>query len=446
MSEVSKRIRAAVDAIQIVDTHEHLLSEEERNRAAADFGYLFPHYASSDLVSSGMPVPLLESLREGSRPVLTERIARINWIRKMQTLAVPSKTGMSLEERWNAFAPFWENIRFTGYGICLRIALRDIFAFDDITGKTYEPLSRAIAESARPGWYRHVLKDKAGISMSILDDYRTDVDREFFAPVVRLEHFACPVSRGDLRLIEADTGTSIHSLDDLSAAMNTALDRYVREGAVGIKIGIAYRRTLLFEKTPRGEADRVFSRLFCGLGEGPSWEEARPLQDYMFHEMVRSAAERGLPIQIHTGLQEGNGNILAHSNPLLLTNLFLEYPRARFDVFHGGYPFMGELLSLAKNFPGVHLDLSWLYIISPSAAAETLHRAIEMVPANKIFAFGGDFIIPEGAYGHAVLARQTISRVLTEKIEDGYLTEEDAGRLAVRILRSGPAEFFGLKL
>jgi hypothetical protein len=71
----------------------------------------------------------------------------------------------------------------------------------------------------------------------------------------------------------------------------------------------------------------VFSRLFGGLGEGPSWEEARPLQDYMFHEMVRSAAERGLPIQIHTGLQEGNGNILGNSNPLLLTNLFLEYHR-----------------------------------------------------------------------------------------------------------------------
>jgi hypothetical protein len=38
---------------------------------------------------------------------------------------------------------------------------------------------------------------------------------EFFAPVVRLEHFACPGSIQDLRLLEADTGVSIHSVDDL---------------------------------------------------------------------------------------------------------------------------------------------------------------------------------------------------------------------------------------
>jgi hypothetical protein len=68
------------------------------------------------------------------------------------------------------------------------------------------------------------------------------------------------------------------------------------------------------------------------------------------------------------------------------------------------------------------------------------------VPSNKIFAFGGDFIIPEGAYGHSVMARQAITRVLTEKIEDGYLSEDEAVRLAGRILRDGPAEFFGLKL
>ena len=64
MSELAKRITDAVGGIRLVDTHEHLFSEEERNRAALAFGYLFPHYASSDLISSGMPPAVLES---GSR-------------------------------------------------------------------------------------------------------------------------------------------------------------------------------------------------------------------------------------------------------------------------------------------------------------------------------------------------------------------------------------------
>jgi hypothetical protein len=75
-----------------------------------------------------------------------------------------------------------------------------------------------------------------------------------------------------------------------------------------------------------------------------------------------------------------------------------------------------------------------------------LHEAIETVPANKIFAFGGDFIIPEGAYGHAVLARRVVSRVLQEKIADGWLTEDEALGLAERLLRDNAAALYGLKV
>ncbi len=446
MSDLASRLTQIVGSIRLVDTHEHLLSEEERNRAAHDFGYLFPHYASSDLVSSGMPPALLEAVRGAARPVLMERMARIGWIRKPPPFVAPTRADLSLEERWAALAPYWDRIRHTGYGTCLRIAIRDLFGVAELNGQTYAQLSDAIAKSRRAGWYRHVLREKAGIAVSIQDDFRTAVDQELFAPVVRMEHFACATTRGDLRNIESDTDRTVHSLDDLIQAMHAALDRDLAAGAVGVKIGIAYRRTIRFEKTPRADAERVFARLFGHLGEGPSWEEARPLQDYMFHEIVRAAVERNAPVQIHTGLQEGNGNVLENSNPLLLTNLCLEYPQAKFDLFHGGYPFMGEALALAKNFSNVFLDLCWLYIISPSAGARMLHEAIETVPANKIFAFGGDFIIPEGSYGHSVMARRTVSRVLTEKVEDGYLSEDEAAALARRILRDNPAALYKLRL
>jgi predicted TIM-barrel fold metal-dependent hydrolase len=436
----------AIGGIRLVDTHEHLLSEEERNRAAVDFSYLFPHYASSDLISAGMPPALLESVRATARPVLVERMARIGWIRKPPPFTAPTKPELSLEERWAALEPYWEHIRNTGYGTCLRIAIRDLFGVPDLNGQTCVQLSDAINNSRKAGWYRHVLKEKAGIAVSIQDDYRTAVDRDLFVPVVRLEHFACATTRGDLRNIEADTGLAVHSLDDLVAAMRAALDRDLGAGAVGVKIGIAYRRTIRFEKVPRGDAERAFTRIFGHLGEGPSWEEARPLQDYMFHQIIRAAVERDVPIQIHTGLQEGNGNVLENSNPLHLTNLCLEYGQAKFDLFHGGYPFMGEALALAKNFSNVFLDLCWLYIISPSASARMLHEAIETIPANKIFAFGGDFIIPEGSYGHSVMARRVVSRVLTEKAEDDYLTEEEAVALARRILRENPAALYRLKV
>ncbi len=446
MSTLEQRMSGAVAAVPLVDTHEHLLSESERNRAALDLGYLFPHYASSDLVSSGMPPAVLEAVRIGSRPVFEERIARIGWIRKLPPLPAPSRTDLSPQERWRALAPSGSARRPTGYGQCLRIAMRDIFGVDDLNERTHEQLSAAIAASRRPGWYRHVLRDRARIEVAIQDDYRTDVDRELFVPALRLDHFACPSCRADLAAIEADTGGSVHGLDDLVQAMQAALERGLHEGAVCVKIGIAYRRSIRFERTPRADAERTFDALFGHLGEGPSWRESRPLQDYLYHRIVQAAVERDVPIQIHTGLLEGNGNLLENSNPLHLAELCLEYRKARIDLFHGGYPFLGEALSLAKAFPGVHLDLCWLPIVSPGAAARLLHEALETVPSSKIFAFGGDYIVPEGSYGASVMARRVVSRVLTEKVQEGWLGEEEAGILARRMLRENPAEFFRLKL
>jgi predicted TIM-barrel fold metal-dependent hydrolase len=162
------------------------------------------------------------------------------------------------------------------------------------------------------------------------------------------------------------------------------------------------------------------------------------------HQAIRRAIGVGLPIQIHIGLQEGNGNLLVNSHPLLLANLLLEYPEARFALFHAGYPYSGELATLGKNFPNVYLDLCWVHIISPWAARRILHEWIETVPANKIFAFGGDYIFVEGTYAHSRLARGNVATVLTEKVESGYLTEDEAVQLARQLLRENAIRFFRL--
>ena len=107
-------------------------------------------------------------------------------------------------------------------------------------------------------------------------------------------------------------------------------------------------------------------------------------------------------------------------------HLLLEYREARFDLFHAGYPYQSEMATLGKNFPNAYVDLCWVHVISPWVARQTLHEWIETVPANKIFAFGGDYIFVEGAYSHACMARNDVAEVLTEKVETGYLSEDEA--------------------
>jgi len=128
-----------------------------------------------------------------------------------------------------------------------------------------------------------------------------------------------------------------------------------------------------------------------------------------------------------------------------LNNLFLEYSDVVFDIFHAGYPWFRELGVLAKMFPNVYADMCWMHVISPHDAREALSTWLDTVPVNKIFeifAFGGDYIFAEGAYGHVTIARRNVARVLADKVEEGVYSLEQAAYIARRILRDNAAEVY----
>jgi len=157
------------------------------------------------------------------------------------------------------------------------------------------------------------------------------------------------------------------------------------------------------------------------------------------------ASKYNVTIQIHTGLQAGDGNYIQNSNPALLANLFLKYRNVKFILFHGGYPYGGEFGSLAKNFRNVYLDLCWLYIISPSYAELYLNEWLETVPANKIMAFGGDYENVENIYGHLLFAKEVIGNMLIEKVKSRYFSEDEALKIARMILYDNAINLFKLK-
>lgn len=429
---LDQRIRKEIEGILLVDTHEHTVPEAERNRQATDFfSVWFLHYASSDLISAGMSIPTLERMRDATGP---------------------------LDPRWQDFAPFWQHARSTGYGRALLLAARDLFGIEDINEATWRELSEKITSANHPGWYRKVMKEKAKIEVAILDPiyYETHpVDYEIFAPAARFDSFIAARTRAHLDALEESTNCSIHSLGDLERALGVGFERALERGMVAVKTALAYFRTLDYQRPTHHEAEMIFNRIVShvdplrfrvhpGGGEGPSWDECKILQDYMMHQVIRSALEHRLPVQVHTGLQEGVGNVLSNAQPLHLTDLFLEYSEVKFDLFHAGYPYSSEVAALAKNFPNVWADLCWVWIISPSAARRVLHEWIETIPSNKILGFGGDYRFVEGSYAHSRMAREGVAQVLTEKVREGYLTEVGALEMGRKILRENAWQLFGL--
>lgn len=428
-SSAFEALKEYIDGIWVVDTHEHTANEEDWCAAPegnVDFTRFFIHYANVDLISAGMPIPEFQKMMNHETP---------------------------LDDKWELFEPYWNKSKTTAYSKSVETVVQDLFELPGLNRDTYKPLAAKMRELRKPGYYKWILKDKARIAISVLNTGMDRPDPQFFRPVACLDHFTLVRTRDAITHLEREAEMSIYSLDDLVEAMGKVFHRKIERGAIGIKTPMAYSRTLYVEHPSKPEAENAFNTMLTARG----WErndgihglcagEGKVLQDYMFHKLVQLCVENDVPMQIHTGIQEGNGNYLAQSNPVLLNEVFMRYPKARFDIFHAGYPYAGELGVLAKMFSGVHADLCWMNIISPLATRRILSEWLEVVPSNKIFAFGGDYCFVEGAYSHAKFARKNVAMVLAEKVDEGYFTLEEAKVVADRVLRENAKEFFRLDI
>jgi predicted TIM-barrel fold metal-dependent hydrolase len=163
----------------------------------------------------------------------------------------------------------------------------------------------------------------------------------------------------------------------------------------------------------------------------------------MFHWVIKKSIHHELPIQIHTGYLAGNGNVLDNGKPVKLNNLFLQYPDAKFVLFHGGFPWTGEYAALGKMFPNVYLDIVWLPQISREEAVSALDVMLDCMPYNKFF-WGGDCALIEETTGSLEFGKDVMVEVLTKRIERDLLTEEVAFDIARSIFRENAIEVFQL--
>ena len=399
-SESYTRLMRIAETMPVIDTHEHLPLEGTfvgpKPDVLADY---LSHYISSDLRAAGMPQEDCERACDSA---------------------------IDLMERWTLLEPWLERVKNTSYYKSLQIAMRKIHNIDDMTGVTIRALNESFVKSVtEPNYKRRVMKDMCHIERSItcrgdgpefLGGLGGPEPDNFFARTFYPEAFAMPWITVEQK-----------NLADYCEAYKQKYNYWRENGAVALKIAMAYDRTLYIGDVGFEEAAALFSQYGNDSGRFPM-----PLQDYMLRYALSLADADGFPVQIHTGLQEGMYNDIENSNPMLLKNLFRQYPNVPFDLFHIGYPWQSELITLAKYHPNVHIDMCWAHIISPHASREFFREALDVIPYTKIFAFGGDYLFFDGVVGHLALAKQNVCEVLAEKIGRG---EYDLP-LAEKILRA----------
>ncbi len=425
--KLADEMQQAINAVRIFDTHEHLMYEYERKSKPVDFFLFFKHYASTDLISSGM--------------------ALTDW-EKLQSPTVP------LEEKWALFHPHWAHIQHTTYARVIRMALADLYDTPSITLDTIKEVTAKMEQNQAKNIYKQVIQKKANIAFMLNDldvlqgqgISQTEPDDDFFLPVFRPDFLFDLNSIEKLNFIEKTYDQQIYDLQDFIDLIDRIFEQR-KDNLYGLKIGCAYFRNILFEDVGRAKAEQSLLQLlnldwFTAHSDSLPQKHIKPFQDYMYHYCIKKAISLDLPIQIHTGLLESNLNDIRNSDPAHLTGIISKYRKARFDLFHSGYPYTDKLIAMVKMFPNCYFNMCWTAAISAKLYTDILNRIIEIIPANKIFGFGGDYMFLEGTYGAQKIVRSAVADVLYHRVSQRYLSFEQALDFAEKILYKNPQQIY----
>ncbi len=418
-SDTFRRIKAEIDAVAAIDTHDHLwpfdrlpgLMETDRGRGMTLFG-----------------------------------LWRSSYYPQVGTLNV-RQSGESFDLWWARAKHDFDNSRATGFYRYQLPAFRDLYSvdFDRITDEQAKALDTKIFNNYRDDrWCRQVVTERANIELMLNDpywgrlDFRTQYPFEVlvFNVTTLLDgfhpsEFKQP-SDDPYRFARAQDLKS-ETLDDYLVILDRLFREAKSKGAVCLKTTKAYERTLGFENVPKERAARIFGRPRGEL----SPQDVKDFQDFIMWRLVGLSATHDLPFQIHTG-----HGWLQGSNPLLLLDLIEANPKTKFILFHGGYPWVGETGAiLLRHNRHVWIDSVWLPTISPTMARRALHEWLEVMPSDRIL-WGADCNHAEGIYGATVATRTVIAEVLAEKVDRGDLTEEHAARIGRQILRENALALF----
>lgn len=132
------------------------------------------------------------------------------------------------------------------------------------------------------------------------------------------------------------------------------------------------------------------------------------------------------------------------STSSLLRNVIDKYKNTKFNVFHMGYPYERESIVLAKTYRNAYFDMNWAHSISPHAACAAFSEALDVVPYNKILAFGGDVSFYDGVAGHLSIAKENVCNVFAGRVHSRQMIEDMAIRVLHAVFRDNARKVFDL--
>jgi uncharacterized protein len=418
LTDIYKRVRADLDTIPAIDTHEHLRSFDQMIR--------------------------LHQARPGSGMTLHSLWQNSYWTRLHSVPPWPDDG--SFPTWWQTVRPMFENGRANSVYRYLLPAFQDLYGidFETISDQQALRLNEAILNNYQDDtWVKRVIQDRANIELMLVDSYWTPFDFKLYWPfelrVLRIDSLLRGFHATELQHWLEDPydyarrhHVPLHTFDEYLAVVDLIFRDAKEHGVVCLKTGMAYKRDLLFAKVSKDQAAEAFGRPRTELTD----QQVRNFEDFMLWRLAELSARYELPLQVHTGNARLQG-----SSPMLLLNVIEANPKTKFILFHGGFPWVGETGAIAFRHRNVWVDSCWLPTLSYTMAKRAYQEWLEVMPSDRIM-WGGDGVNAESIYGATVVTRQCLAEALTEKIVRGELSEKQGHRIGRQILRENALTLF----
>ena len=408
LNGTAKRLFEYSQTVPVIDTHEHVpLSEQAYNNTTMRFGQIFEPYITKSLRSAGM------------------------------TFSKPGPAGFrEMKEDWDALEPYWLATRHGSYTRPFRLALQKFYGVDDLTRENWRDVMEQINANNTPGIYKRVFHDACGIEKAIVCAPNLPAkDDPIFKGNITSPSLRATSKQG-IEDIAQDVGApTVASLGELLEAAASWMEKQVKEnGAIQFKT-----TTWPIEHPDREKAQAALNKILAE--EELEYEEERELAVFLREADAKNAGELGVPLAIHTGVWNDFRQLDARH----LIKFIFRNSGTKMDLYHVGIPNVRETLQIVKNFPNAYLNLCWAHIVASDMVVQTLKEAIDMVPLNKIFAFGADYIhFVEKVYGHLHMARENIAIVLGDRVQRNLMDLDEAKHILRAWFYDNPKKFYGL--
>jgi len=184
---------------------------------------------------------------------------------------------------------------------------------------------------------------------------------------------------------EYETGDPADALNEAVAKMVTEdPERFSGFGTISME-RFSIRRAL-------SQLNEIKTLGLSGLGCQPSFV-GMPIDDRRMYPVYARAAELGLPVAVHTGINYTTHQPIRNDHPLQIDQVACDFPDVTIIACHAGWPWAVDMVAVMRKHPHVYAEFGGLapkYVLQPNTGWEVMHRFMNSVLSEQVL-FGTDW-------------------------------------------------------